>query len=126
MCHLLFEDGDFGFFHTVLSNTERLIAEYYAGIKDAEHTIEHLRSASYHAIEFVKHANVKNFVQTSLVFRGHESYGSTFITSGRNNDALELKRWLRDAQYDFVRDTAEFKKILADLDEYAGEWEKKE
>lgn len=126
MYRLLFEDGDFGFFHTVLSDTERLLSEYYADKKDAENTLVHIRAAAYHAIEFVKHTRVKNFVQTSLVFRGYESYGSTFITSGRDNDALELKRWLRDGQYDFVRGTEEFGAILAELEEYAGEWEKRE
>ena len=126
MCKLLFEDEDFGFFHTVLEDTERLLAEYYAGVGDEERTIQHIRAAAYHAIEFVKHTNVKNFVQTSLIFRGYESYGSSFVTSGRENDALELKKCLCDVQYDFLRNTAEFKKILTELDKYAGKWEKKE
>lgn len=122
--HTIFEDGDFGFYHTSLQDSEQPLAIYYAEQQDKEKCLEHLKAAAYHAIEFVKFDKVEEITRTSIVLRGQKEGG--FSTTGSDNNALELKDSMKDARYDFVRDTEEFRAILAELDEYAGKWSKKE
>lgn len=122
--HTIFENGDFGFYHTRLQDSEQPLAIYYAEQQDSKKCLEHLKAAAYHAIEFVKFAGIKEMTRTSIVLRGQKDGG--FSTTGSGNNALILRDSMNDARYDFVRSTEEFKAILAELDEYAGEWEKKE
>ena len=124
--HTVFEDGDFGFYHTRLLDAEISLAHHYADLRDAERALDHLEKAAFHAIEFVKFARfgAKEFVNTSLVLRGHKSGG--FSTTGTSNNAQDVKNAMQNARYDFVRDTDRFRAIAADLDRYAGAWEKLE
>lgn len=123
---LMFEDEDYGFYHTRLQECEIPLAAYYADNRDYDNTLVHLCVAAEHAIEFVKYVQYKSdeFVHTSLVLRGRTAGG--FTTSNRENNALVMTESLNEPRYDFIRNTDEFKKILSDLAEYAGEWEKTE
>ncbi|HBN86189.1 MAG TPA: hypothetical protein DDZ89_20385, partial [Clostridiales bacterium] len=84
---LVFEDGDFGFYNTHLSDTHRLQAIYYAKRKDTGKTLLHIGSAARHATEFTK--NLGAVKRTSLIFRGYGE-GSSFITGDSDNDAATL------------------------------------
>ncbi|MBE6560961.1 MAG: helix-turn-helix transcriptional regulator [Ruminococcaceae bacterium] len=124
--HLIFDEGDFGFYHCRMERAEMSLAYYYADRRDAEKTLGHLRRAAHHAIEFVKFAayGEDEYVNTSLVLRGYKSGG--FSTTGSENQASMVRNGMAQKRYDFVRDTDAFREILASLDEYAGQWDKME
>ena len=116
---LVFEDGDFGFYNTHLSDTHRLQAIYYAKRKDTEKTLLHIDSAARHAIEFTK--NLGAVKRTSLIFRGYGE-GSGFITGDSDNDAATLLKALESEEFDFIRENEEYKKITIELLKYSGKW----
>ncbi|MBQ2707529.1 MAG: helix-turn-helix transcriptional regulator [Clostridia bacterium] len=122
----LFEDGDPGFYHERIYRAHDWLADYYADNKDAGQTLSHLERAAYHAVEFVKFAKYgrKEFVNTSLVFRGHNSGG--FTTNSSKNNAQSALDSMSHPRYDFIRDTPEFAAISAKLAPYAGDWAKRE
>ena len=123
--HILFEDGDFGFYHTRLQDARRALAEYHADKKDAENALIHLEKQAYHAVEFVKFAALgdEQFVNTSLAVRGCKTGG--FSTNNPENNAREVLSRMEHARWDFVRETEKFSEIRDYLAGYAAEWTKK-
>ncbi len=115
--HLLFENGDFGFYHVHLSDTHREQAFYYAQKDDLEKALYHLSLAAEHAIKFITSVNEDC---TSLVFRGMDR-GSWSTNSSENEAALLLKK-IESTVFDKVRRKAEFIRIKERLSEYAGSW----
>ncbi len=115
--HLFFENGDFGFYHTHLSETHREQALYYARKEDHEKTLYHLSLATEHAIKFITSANEDC---TSLVFRGLAK--GVWSTSSTENDAARLLRKIESNVFEKVRKKDEFIKIKKRLSEYAGNW----
>ena len=122
--HLIFPDGDFGFYHTRLQSVEADLADYCADRGDADGALNHLRRAADHAIGFLEYARYgkDEFVNTSLVLRGQRSGG--FSTTGTSNNAADLLRATAQKRYDFVRDAEAFGAIRAKLEAQAGDWEK--
>jgi len=120
--HTVFEDEDFGFYHTRLQDFEMPLAIWYAQKQDAGNTLDHLRKAAHHAIEFVKYVDLPEFTHTSLVLRGQKAGG--FSTNGSGNAAQTLLDSLNDIRYNFLRDTDAFREILDQLTPWAGEWKK--
>ena len=82
-----------------------------------------MRKAADHALAFV-HLDGTETAHTSLLYRGMEWGG--FSTDNSENNAAVLLRDLRSPRYDFVRETAEFGEITAELTQYAGEWSRPE
>lgn len=121
--NLMFEDGDFGFYHDHLKDMHALEALYFAQKSDAENTLYHLMKAAEHAIGFVKYASADKYVHTSLLFREYDKNNSNFSTSEKENDAQQILNHTKKADYDFVRDTPEFAKIQAELRQYAKKWD---
>ncbi len=121
--HLMYEEGDFGFYHCHLKDTHALQALYFAQKHDAENTLYHLAKASEHAIGFVKYASTDKYVHTSLLFREYDKSNSCFSTDSQKNSALQVLNHMNKAEYDFVRDTPEFAKIQAELKKYAKNWD---
>ena len=119
----LFENGDYGFEHCRMQESETYLAGYHADRKDAENTLAHVRKAADHALAFV-HLDGTETAHTSLLYRGMEWGG--FSTDNSENNAAVLLRDLRSPRYDFVRETAEFGEITAELTQYAGEWSRPE
>ncbi len=120
LLHLLFEDGDFGFYHTHLCGAHREQAAYSAKLEDADETLRHLRAAADHAIGFLGWTKAPE-AHTSLVFRGSGGY-SSFGTGDTDNDAALVLQAMAHERYDFVRDTAEFGAIGERLAPYAEKW----
>ena len=116
---VMFEDGDFGFFHTHLCATHQDQAKYYAKIKDEEKTVYHLSKAAEHAISFV--TAEKDREHTSLFLRGRKIGG--FSTNNSDNDALWLLSELGEPCFDFVRDNGDFVKVKEVLKKYAQKWQ---
>lgn len=122
--HLIFPDGDFGFYHTRLQSLEAHLAAHCADRGDAEGALAHLRRAADHAIGFLDFAQYgeDEFVNTSLVLRGLRSGG--FSTTGTSNNAADMLRAAAQKRYDFIRETPEFAAIRAALEPRAGDWAK--
>ena len=115
--HLFFENGDFGFYHTHLSNTHREQAFYYAKKDNYEKALHHLSLAAEHAIKFVTSVNEDC---TSLVFRG--MYRGSWCTSSSENEAKNLLNKMANRVFDKIRTTEEFIRIQKQLSEYSGKW----
>ncbi|MBQ8186218.1 MAG: helix-turn-helix transcriptional regulator [Clostridia bacterium] len=123
--HVLYEDGDFGFGHSRMCDIETWLMRYHAGKSDEKNTLLHMKNAAHHAIEFVIHVEERQdtFDHTSVLFRGKP--GGSFSTNNPNNSAEMLRRQLAAQTYDFVRDTAQFREIMAELEKHAGQWQKR-
>lgn len=115
--HLFFENGDFGFYHTHLSDTHREQAFYYAKKDSYEKALHHLSLAAEHAIKFVTSVNEDC---TSLVFRG--MYRGSWCTSSSENEAKNLLDKMANRVFDKIRTTEEFIRIQKQLSEYSGKW----
>lgn len=115
---ILFEDGNYGFYHNRLDEIHRKQASYYAEILDAELALHHLSAAADHSIAFVASEGICTY--TSLLLRG--SSNNEFSTTSSDNDAKDLMNFMSSPAFDFLRDTPEFAAILAKLEPVAGEW----
>ena len=51
LLNIIFEDGNFGFYHCHLTDIHSAQAEYYAGLQSVEKTLYHLKNASEHAMK---------------------------------------------------------------------------
>ncbi|MBQ8369271.1 MAG: helix-turn-helix transcriptional regulator [Clostridia bacterium] len=123
MYEIMFEDGDYGFYHDRLREIHTRLAEYYAARNDAENTIANLRITAYHAVKFVEFAANPDYTQTSLLFRGQNAYG--FSATKTANTAADSLDALENTRYDFIRETPEFAEIRRTLETHAGEWQKR-
>lgn len=119
---LMFEDGDFGFFHTQLCRSYRELAYYYAVNEDEENALQYLSLTRDHALAFIK-LDIKE-KYTSLLLRGKE-YGD-FYSEENENDADWTLMVMEKKQFDFLRENARFLEIERSLQEYAGGWGKLE
>ena len=120
LLNLFFENGDFGFYNSHLCEAQSEQAAYYARIGNSEQTLSHLEKAAEHAIQSDADFEVEEKTETSLVFRGMRSGGTT--TTESENYAAWLLRRTESSDFDFVRETEAFGKITARLSEHAGKW----
>ncbi len=116
--HLMFENGDFGFFHCHLCDIHTRQAKHYASICNTDKVIEHLREATNHAINFIQSGGKET--HTSLLFVGFDN--GEFFTTNSDNDAAELLKSLDDSIFNNVRDTVPFISIKTELSKYADKW----
>ena len=119
----IFENGDYGFEHCRMQESETELADYYAEKQDGANAILHLRKAADHAIVFVG-LDGGTEIHTSLLYRGMEWGG--FSTDSAENNASELLEAMGHGRYDFLRETDVFRQITAELEQYAGQWSKPE
>jgi len=119
---LMFEDGDFGFYHTDLADTHRQQARYYAERCDTEHALQHLSKAADHAIAFIAWTESPPYQHTSLLFRGYTDTGF-FSTSSSSNSAHKLLKYIEDSVFDSIRSTSEFTEITERLSPFAANWD---
>ena len=119
LLHVLFEDGDFGFFHHVLMRAHYHIARIAArNEKDCEKTLTHLEEAATHGEAFLK--NEEGRTHTSLFLRGRE-YGG-FSTNVQNNATACLLEIMKEDCFDFVRKDPKFIGLEKRLQKTAGMW----
>lgn len=119
MLHLIFENGDFGFFHSSLSYTHTLLAKYYAGIGNSEKALDNLQEAAQHAIRFLEQCESKE-KHTSLLFIGFED--GAFSTGNTDNTAAEVLCAIESPVFDGIRNEAAFAAVKDELAAYAGKW----
>lgn len=112
----LFSDGNVGYAATELAYYYRRIALEYAKMKDAENTLEALAEDCHYA---VTEATLQDMDYTAPMVNRikHQQAGTTKNYIG-NFCNIELKA-LEKTHFDFVRDTEEFRKIVAELNKYA-------
>lgn len=112
----LYSDGNIGFYAFDVSFYYLYIALQYAEMNDTENTLKALEeSCKYAIIE----ANLKDMDYTApMVNRMKYKKSNTYKNYKGNACNLRLKA-LEDKRFDFVRNEEAFKKIVADLDEYA-------
>jgi hypothetical protein len=113
----IFENGDFGFYHTHLCEAHRDQAFYYAKKGEADKALEHLGLAAEHSIQFITSVNEE---QTSLLLRGMDH--GTWVSTDPDNDASRLLLKMDDAVFDVLRENEKFIQIKERLSEYAGKW----
>ena len=117
---LLFEEGDFGFYHCHLCGIQLEQSGLFAKQNKAEETLVRLSAAADHALAFLDWT--KNVgPHTSLIFRGYGDNRS-FSTGDTDNDAARVLREMTHARYDFVRESAAFGEIRERLLPYAEKW----
>ena len=119
---LMFEDGDFGFFHTQLCRSYRELAYYYAVNKDETNTLQYLSLARDSVLAVIK-LDIKA-KHTSLLLRDQE-YGD-FYNPENENDADWTLMVMEKKHFDFLRENEHFREIRRSLQEYAGGWGKME
>ncbi len=119
---LMFEDGDFGFYHTHLTDAHRQQAQYYAERGDTEQALQHLTKAADHALAFIAWTESTPFQHTSLLLRGYTDT-ACFSTSSSSNDAQKLLERLNESAFDSIRSAPEFIEITAKLSAVAANWD---
>ena len=119
---LMFEDGDFGFYHTHLARSHEHQARYYAERGDSELALQHLSKATDHAIAFVDWAACEKHECTSLLFR-HYTVSPCFSTGIDNNDAMEILEKTKNPVYDSIRETSAFSDLTQKLQARAAKWD---
>ncbi len=118
---LLHEDGDYGFAHCRIQELCMHQARYWAQKGDTAKTLAYLDEAADGALGFLAYARCEHFTYTSLVFRGLDT--GSFSTGESDNNAAEVLRYMEDAVFDSVRDTAVFRSVIDKLTPYAGKWQ---
>ena len=102
---LIYEDGNYGFYHCRVSKWSMLIAKCHARNQDVEETLQWLEYAMTHAAKF---DSLNDAEYTSLIVK-HNKYHSS-----QNDDSqVAIRRKdLSDSCFEFVRDEDRLKKWL--------------
>ena len=118
LLHVLFEDGNFGFYHADLATIHADQAEYYAGLKSVEKTLYHLKKAAEHAIAFLEWDNGGEY--TCLIFKGMPR--GRFSTNTTCNSALSLLEVMKARKFEFLFDNEDYLHIEEILKPLASHW----
>ena len=113
---IIFEDGNFGFYHQQMGWTNISLAEYYMRTGKNEEAVACLKTAKKHSIEADTVCQPTD-TYTCLLFRGMEIGGMTHNIS--QNDCLHQLMVMEDGVFDPIRDTPDFKEIEEELKKYA-------
>ena len=120
--HLMFENGDFGFFYSDLLEAHRFLAESYAEGKDAEKALYHLESAAEAVVRYMEDFYKADYIHSSLLFKGYEDSGEGIWYSSSDNDAAELLKHTEKDVFDFIRNDERLQTVTKRLQTYSGKW----
>ncbi len=116
MFKLFFEEEDYMFHAQYIEIPYRHLARIYSRRNDAENTLFSLSEAAKFAVIFDTYDHEAR--QTSLIARGNISGDIWWHDShNRSYDLLEFMQ--NDAIFDFIRDVDQFRRITANLKNYA-------
>ena len=118
LLEVIFEDGNFGFYHCHLADIHSDQAEYYAGLQSGEKTLYHLKKASEHAISFLKWNQGGEY--TCLLFKGMSR--GKFSTNDSRNSALCLLEVMNSSAFEFLFDNEDFIHIKDQIEPLASHW----
>lgn len=114
----VFEDGDYGTLHSLYLIQYHLnIASFYARLNNRDEAIRYLALAKEQAIRNDQTEPGAIQAHTSLIVRGYK-YQNVFYGNNENNSLHQLNE-MNDCIYDFIREDAEFKNIIEELERYA-------
>lgn len=112
----LFADGNVGFYANYISLYYRRIALLYSELGDAEHTLEALKENCHYS---VTEATLQDMTYTApMINRVQHKKAETSKNYTGNSCNISLET-LEAKRFDFVRDTEDFQKMVADLKRYA-------
>ena len=118
LLEIIFEDGNYGFFHGHLADIHSDQAKYYAGLQSVEKTLHHLKKASEHALAFLNGDQGGEY--TCLLFKGMRQ--GNFSTNDTRNNALFVLETMKSKEFEFLFDHAEFNLIKNQLEPLAKHW----
>lgn len=114
----VFEDGDYGTLHSLYLIQYHLnIASFYARLNNRDEAIRYLTLAKDQSIRNDQTEPGATQIHTSLIVRGYK-YQNIFYGNNENNSLHQLNE-MNDCIYDFIREDAEFKNIIEELERYA-------
>ncbi len=115
---IIFEDGNYGFYHSHLTDIHSDQAKYYAKLRSVEKTLHHLKKASEHAVAFLNWDQGGEY--TCLIFKGMRR--GKFSTNDTRNNALFLIETMKSKEFEFLFDNVEFNLIKNQMEPLAKHW----
>lgn len=115
---IIFEDGNYGFYHSHLTDIHSDQAKYYAKFQSVEKTLHHLKKASEHAVAFLNWEQGGEY--TCLLFKGMRR--GKFSTNDTRNNALFLIETMKSKEFEFLFDNMEFNLIKNQIEPLAKHW----
>jgi transcriptional regulator with XRE-family HTH domain len=112
---LLFEDGDFGFYHSRLAYIYRDIARIYAKANEIERVIENLTLSAKHAIAF---DTMENHKLTAPLVNTIEYRKSDIWKNWQGTETKLVLDFLSGKHFDFCRQNKRFKELVMNLSKY--------
>lgn len=117
---IIFENGDYGFYHCRLEDLYRQSAMDYITIKDTESALDCIEKAAEHAVAYDLIPEI--YPHTSMLFSGYDYKRSSISKDYSCNNCRQLlNRCLSDTIYDPLRSTESFEAVTALLEKYASE-----
>jgi len=108
---VLFENNDFGFYFSKVSQINRQIAACYANQKDKENTMVYIKQALESAKKYDEQKKQNVYSHSSLIFNQLKYSQSEFVTRNCNNEHDNIIERLKQPRYDFIRDDENFNKL---------------
>ena len=115
---VIFEDGNYGFYHGHLADIHSYQAKYYAGLHSVEKTLYHLKKASEHSVAFLNWDQDGEY--TCLLFKGMRR--ESFSTNDTRNSALFLLETMKSKEFEFLFNNADFNLIKNQIEPLAKHW----
>lgn len=113
---LIFENGDYGFYSTRISEYYRYIAYHQAKLGNKEECLESIEQMAEFAIEF---DTQQSFDRTSLLVNRTKHISGNFSKNHTENDTRICLLHLQKTPYDFVRNETRFLDVIAELEKHA-------
>ena len=120
---LLFQDSNYGFYHTRVAMWSLRLAKLYAKAQDEEQTLRLLADAAENTIVYDTMEADRNPVRKYTAFMvDHLTYSSSeWVKDYTENESMRLLNGMDNGCFDFVRETEVFQKIKTKLEEVARE-----
>jgi Predicted transcriptional regulators len=113
--NLVYDDGDYGFYHTDISDINCFIADIYLEQGNIGAALEHLKISAHHCVCFDKMMAAGIFTHTSPLIFGFR-FDPQNTSKGYNSTKSEqMIDKLASARYDIVRGASEFEDVLNQL-----------
>jgi transcriptional regulator with XRE-family HTH domain len=113
---LLYEDGNFGFYHCRLASTYSDIAKAYAKLGNLEMTLQNLTLSAKHVIIY---DTLKDHKLTAPLVNATEYTKRGTSKNYQSTDSKLVLDCLASECFDFCRENEQFKKLSSDLKVYA-------
>ena len=117
--HFMFEDGDFGFYHVVLSELHLEQACFFANYADEASVLNHIEQAIDHAIKFLQYMRKDKLTHSSLLFKGMQDCPDGVMLSESDNIALQISKKMDSGIFSFINNKTQLDALKAKICRYA-------